>query len=286
MTDDTRNDVSLEGPLSAEDLQDINELEELTRQGARVSAALLKGASAVGRGVAFAFNSIDPDLRWHGYQLPLVGLSLLMPRPGEVQALPPDGHRPVLFVHGLGGTPGNFFGLKAYFANRGRTRTYSIAFRSAKSISAMANSLSESIAEIIEKNELPPDKAVDLVCHSMGGLIARLALETPETRRAVNHVLTLGTPHSGSLLARFGNAPLVLELRPGSDTLKRLDAQKFWDEPGAPRITSMWSTSDTIVLPSESALYPYAENIEIEGATHYGFLIRPATWRRIFIQVT
>ncbi|MBA2661642.1 MAG: alpha/beta fold hydrolase [Bradymonadaceae bacterium] len=260
--------------------------EAVASQAARVGSALKRGAAAVGKGVASTYKSIDPDLRWHAYQLPLVGLSMLMPRPRPLQARAADGHRPVVFVHGLGGHPGNFVALKAYFASRGRTRSYVVDFGAADTLEWMAYDLAAYLKSVIEQNGLDPEGAVDLVCHSMGGLVARLAMDDPGVRSMVKHVITLGTPHSGSHLARLAATNLTLALRPGSEIMQRLEAQTFWGEQDAPKMTAFWSGADTIVLHAENSTYVHAENVEIAGATHYGFLISPAAFRAIFVRLT
>lgn len=68
---------------------------------------------------------------------------------------------------------------------------------------------------------------VDVVAHSMGGLVARLAALPggAEGRRlAARRVFTLGTPHRGARLARLPAVDgAVRDMRAGSDLLERLD---------------------------------------------------------------
>ena len=44
---------------------------------------------------------------------------------------------------------------------------------------------------------------------------------------------------------------------------------------------SSWSAADTILLPHTSALLEGAENLELQGLTHYGYLLRPSALARI-----
>ncbi|MBA4502880.1 PGAP1-like alpha/beta domain-containing protein [Marinobacterium marinum] len=66
------------------------------------------------------------------------------------------------------------------------------------------NTLSPDIETICSKIDAFIDnEPTAFVCHSMGGLIARRYLEqASEQSRLVNPVITLGTPHKGSFLAR------------------------------------------------------------------------------------
>lgn len=249
---------------------------------AAIWSAVRRGASSIGRSFAGAYRAVDPDVRRHAYQLPLAGLSLLVPRPRVIEALPDDGYRPVVFVHGLGGHPGNFVGLKTYFAGRGRTRTYVVDFGNASSFEAMEVHLRDKIDDVVEANDLADDETIDVVAHSMGGLVTRLVLDDPAYRSRVANLVTLGTPHDGSHLARLAATRVTTELRPGSETLTRLHAQDFWGREDAPLLTALWSRSDTVVLPAESARFERGRTIEAQQTTHYGYLIRPSNWRIVW----
>ncbi|MBN1772365.1 MAG: hypothetical protein JXB32_13935 [Deltaproteobacteria bacterium] len=245
--------------------------------------ALAAAGRWVGRSVAAGYRAIDPDLRLHLAQLPLVGLTLLVrPRP-EPEPLPDDGRRPVVFVHGLGGAPGNFGPMRLYFRARGRSRTYAAVFAGEGSLSELADRLSRFVGELVRVNGLGDGARLDLVAHSMGGLVARLALEDEPTRARVANLVTLGVPHAGSHLARYGHTAHSLALRPDSEVLQRLARQLPWrGPPGQPRLVACWSAADVIVLPARSAAVEGAENVELSGLTHYGYLIHPAAWRVVF----
>jgi len=58
-----------------------------------------------------------------------------------------------------------------------------------------AQKLKEKINEIKEKTGLP---AVDIVAHSMGGLVARQYIESDDYENDINQLITLGTPHKGA----------------------------------------------------------------------------------------
>lgn len=234
---------------------------------------------ASGRGIALAYRSMDADIPRHLAELPLVGLTVLGPRRPPLVALPDDGHRPVVFVHGLGGHRGNFLLPRLFLRLHGRTRTYAVGFPPRTGIEGQAVELSRVIAEVAAVNGLPQTAQVDVVAHSMGGLIARLCLEDPATRARVATVVTMGTPHAGTHAARYGQSATIRALRPDSDLMRRLEKQLPWT--GTPRLVSFWSESDLFLLPASSGLVDGAENVEVEGLTHYGYLLRPACFRRL-----
>jgi triacylglycerol esterase/lipase EstA (alpha/beta hydrolase family) len=237
-----------------------------------------RAAVTVGRSIASAYQAIDPDVRRHIAELPLVGLTYLAPRRPPVAALPDDGHRPVIFIHGLGGSPGNFFPMRAWFTLHGRRRTYSLGLPDGESIADLGPRLSAFVEEVIVVNRLQLHEKIDLVAHSMGGLVARIALEDEKTRARIGTLVTLGTPHAGTYAARFGATDRVLDLRPDSPLMERLTKQLPWK---GPRLVAFWSHADMMVLPASSATVEGAENREIPTVTHTGYLISPRVFREV-----
>jgi len=247
---------------------------------------IARAAVSAGQGAAAAWQAVDPDLRRHLLQLPVMGLTMLGPSRPPLDALPADGHRPVLFVHGLGGHRGNFVPMRAYFRYIGRSRTYSVGFPPDLNLDAMALSLRAAIAEVLERNQLPADAQLDLVAHSMGGLVSRLALEDAATAARVAHLVTLGTPHAGTHVARFASTGHTLDLRPDSDVIARLARQVPWSGPPAlPRLTALWSRADMLLLPASTGRVDGAENIEMEGFTHYSYLLHARAWRQVVAEL-
>jgi pimeloyl-ACP methyl ester carboxylesterase len=250
-------------------------------QAAAATGRALAAAGAwLGRSVAAAYRAVDPDLRLHLAQLPLVGLTMLVRERTTPEPLPDDGRRPLVFVHGLGGGPGNFAPMQLYFRLHGRRRSYTVGFEGAHAMPELAARLSTFLEDVVTVNDLTPETRIDVVAHSMGGLIARLALEDPRTRARVGTLVTLSAPHAGSYLARYGHTRSSLDLRPDSAILARLARQLPWrGPPEFPRLIALWSPADVIVLPAHSAAVDGAENIELPGFTHYGYLIHPSGWR-------
>jgi triacylglycerol esterase/lipase EstA (alpha/beta hydrolase family) len=244
--------------------------------------AIGRAAAAVGRSIAGAYRAIDPDVRRHAAQLPLLGLTLLGgKREVPVTPLPDDGHRPVIFVHGLQGHRGNFVGMQTFFRLAGRRRTYAVCLRPDAPMPELAADLERFVDEVIALNELPEGSRVDLVTHSMGGIVARLALANAATAARVATLVTLGTPHGGTHAARYAATYHTLELRPGSATLAALERQLPWrGPPEQPRLVALWSRSDMLLLPAEAGRVEGAENVEVQGFTHYSYLLHPEGWVR------
>ncbi|MFH1466203.1 MAG: alpha/beta fold hydrolase [Pseudomonadota bacterium] len=247
-----------------------------------LGTALGQAAVKTGQSAVAAYQAVDPAARRHLAQLPVMGLSMLGPRGAVVEPLPDDGHRPIVLVHGLAGHPGNFLALRQYLALKGRKRVYAIDFGSAENMDLMAAMLREFVATVLDRNALGDDAQVDIVAHSMGGLVTRLALEDAGLARRVACVITLASPHSGTYTARLGATTPTTELRPGSAVVERLARQLPWgNRPELPRLVALWSASDLIVLPGEGGQVPGAENIELPGYTHYSYFLEPDAWRLV-----
>jgi len=252
-----------------------------SRAGAvlRSAGAVVAGAArGAAQGAAAAWNAIDPDVRRQAAELPLVGLTMLASRRPPPEPLPDDGHRPVVFVHGLGGHRGNFLPARLFFRLHGRSRTYAAGFPPGD-VESQARELRDFVDAVLRVNSLPADAQVDLVAHSMGGIVARLALEDGRTRARVATLATLATPHAGTHVARYAATGATLALRPDSPLLQRLSAQIPWRAP--PRLVCFWSRSDVMLLPAQTACAAGAECVELPSLTHYGFLLQPACFRAV-----
>jgi triacylglycerol esterase/lipase EstA (alpha/beta hydrolase family) len=108
-------------------------------------------------------------------------------------------------------------------------------------------------------------RQVAIVAHSMGGLVARAWMREHGAARAAR-VITLGTPHHGTALARFGLGRNAFQMRPGSAWLRALDASE--DAATRARITSIYTHHDNIVSPRESSRLAGARNLAFGGVGH------------------
>jgi pimeloyl-ACP methyl ester carboxylesterase len=110
---------------------------------------------------------------------------------------------------------------------------------------------------------------VHVVGHSLGGLIARHYVQRQGGDRRVESLVTLGTPHQGSLLAHVGPTPLIRQLRPGSPLLRELAEPA----PGCrTTVTAIYSDLDQVVLPTSAGRCDHADlgarNVLVNGLGH------------------
>jgi triacylglycerol esterase/lipase EstA (alpha/beta hydrolase family) len=174
----------------------------------------------------------------------------------------PDGPGPVLLVHGYVNNAGALFILwRAIKASGHGTHTVNLEPVYAD-IDTYADLLEGALARVQAAEDGRP---VALVCHSMGGLAARAYLRKYGARR-VARVVTLGTPHAGTALARTALGENGRQMRPDSAWLSALAAYEHGALPCP--FTSIYSRDDNIVAPQLSAHLEGARNIALDGIGH------------------
>jgi triacylglycerol esterase/lipase EstA (alpha/beta hydrolase family) len=135
-----------------------------------------------------------------------------------------------------------------------------------------------------------------LVCHSMGGLAARAWLNSQTNTNSVHHVVTIGTPHNGTWLARFAHGQNGRQMRQDSEWLQQLNRLKTLvgaspaDESAAiktpVRFTCWYSNCDNIVFPASTATLQGADNRLVQGAGHLELAFWPEVMEKTFELVT
>src|SRR6185369_862012 len=79
--------------------------------------------------------------------------------------------------------------------------------------------IEQAVRRIADATGLPPV----LVCHSMGGLAARAWLRAMRADARVHRVITIGSPHHGTWLARFSHLKNGRQMRLQSEWLRQLE---------------------------------------------------------------
>ncbi|MCV2423621.1 esterase/lipase family protein [Paucibacter sp. DJ2R-2] len=178
--------------------------------------------------------------------------------------------RPVVFLHGYTCNRGLWNPWLRGLSEQGvpvRALTLEPAFGS---IDAYAESIETAIRDLEQRY---PGNPPVVVAHSMGGLALRAWYRKHGRAGRLARILTLGTPHAGTLLARFGRGRNGQEMRRGSLWLDDLAAQ---DSPSlAAELDCYYSRCDQIVCPVETARLPGARAIEIESTGHLGLVFHP-----------
>ncbi len=144
------------------------------------------------------------------------------------------------------------------------------------SIDDYAPQIEAAVQRVRQVTGLPPM----LVCHSMGGMAVRAWLAhrarnegAVPGREAAAHVVTIGSPHAGTWLARWSHLPNGRQMRLASPWVLAL--QRAWNPGDAPPFTCWYSNCDNIVMPPSTATLPGADNRLVPGCGHVDLAFRP-----------
>ncbi|MEU9185179.1 alpha/beta fold hydrolase [Streptomyces sp. NPDC048484] len=194
----------------------------------------------------------------------------------DTARLPTPDKPPVVLLHGFIDNRSIFVLLRRSLAQHGRQQIESLNYSPLTcDIRAAAELLGRHIEEICERTGR---QEVDIVGHSLGGLIARYYVQRLGGDVRVRTLVTLGTPHAGTRVVPLMNAhPIVRQMRPGSGVLEELR------EP-APhcrtRFVSFWSDLDQLMVPLETACIAHpdllVQNVRVSGIGHLALPVHPA----------
>ena len=204
-------------------------------------------------------------LMWDEYLAFLLTFVLVIPF--ERLWMPADrlapGKQPILLVHGYGCSRGVWWLLRRRLETAGHTVASVSLAPPYISLGRLEPLLNQRIEEICAATGSPQ---VTLICHSMGGLIARCYLARHGNQR-VARLITLATPHQGSDLSRIGFGQNSREMTSGSLWLQDMAA-----EPLGVRAISLRNAYDNYVMPQENQRLPGAEDIELPPVGHIAML--------------
>ena len=174
---------------------------------------------------------------------------------------------PVLLVHGLVDNRSVFTVMQRNLRRRGFAQVCSWNYSPfLGDTAAGAADLGEHIERICAQTG---HDRMHVIGHSLGGLIARYHVQRQGGDRRVASLVTLGTPHQGSLWAHLLPTPLVRQLRPGSPLLRELAEPA----PGCRTpITAIYSNLDEMVVPTSSGRCEHPDletrNVLVRGIGH------------------
>ena len=228
-------------------------------------------------------NEEPPSLHDHGWPrfylrtmkaaLVLIGWGFLhMFRNGLRHPSGPRTGPPVLCVHGFHMTGSSMWGLRRALEERGRPTRAVFLGEPYRRAEVYAESLALAMRELQLQFR---GEGLDVVAHSMGGLITRKVLsENPELAVDVQRIVTLGSPHHGTGLLswiRFGPVYEMMSL--ASEFIRDLpDFQA--STPGA-AVTTVATEQDLIVYPVTTCFLKGARAITLNGLGHLGLLTDP-----------
>lgn len=172
---------------------------------------------------------------------------------------------PVLLVHGYGCNRGSWWWMRSRLEKIGlRVATVNLEPLYG-SIDDYVEPLRKRIEALCAETGAPQ---VSLVGHSMGGLACRAYLEQHGEAR-VARLITLGTPHHGTRLARYGLGRNARQMEPGSPWLQALNQAGL---PEGLAAIALYSVHDNFVMPQDLQYLENADNRPLVGIAHLEML--------------
>ena len=237
----------------------------LMQRANRSDAAPRASAGQLWRAGAAEMGAV---LRVFGWQQPFRSRAVADWLPAPAQA---SGQRGVVLVHGLWCNRGAW---NAWLAPL-RARGHAFVAVNLEPVLGPIDDYAPLIEAAVQRVTQATGQAPVVICHSMGGLAVRAWLRAYPAHPAdadarVHRVLTLGTPHSGTELARYSRAALGQQMRPGSSWLRALESS---EPPQQAALFHCWfSNCDNIVFPASTALLAGAQGHLIAGVSHVQML--------------
>jgi triacylglycerol esterase/lipase EstA (alpha/beta hydrolase family) len=142
------------------------------------------------------------------------------------------------------------------------------------SIDDYAPLIDAAVRRVERATGLPPV----IVAHSMGGLAARRWWSEVDDER-LHRLVTIGTPHRGTWLARFAFSLNGHQMR--LVTPWRTPLEKRESAARAQRVTCFYGHCDNIVFPASTATLPGADNRHLAAVAHVHMVDRPEPFAEV-----
>ena len=177
---------------------------------------------------------------------------------------------PILLVHGLACNRGNWFWFRRQLKQRGH-RVYTMDCTPPFSrIAKYGDQIGYAVDEVLAATGATQ---VTLIGHSQGGLSIRAYLDRHGDEK-VDKIITLGSPHQGTWLARLAIGPNAFDMRIDGEWLTELLAleNKRSSAPYA-KFTCVFTYHDNLVAPQLNGVLPGAQAIPLSGIGHLSLVL-------------
>jgi len=176
------------------------------------------------------------------------------------------GPRPIIVLHGYAMNRANFLPLAYRMKRAGLGPIFGFEYWTLGRVAAGARQLGWFVDQV---REATGAETVDVIGHSMGGVVARYYVQLAGGDRHVAHLVTLGSPHAGTDVSRVGIGHPARELVLGSKLMTRLAAAP---PPEHTEVTVIWSNGDALVPGARQLAFSGAEVIRYDDLGHVALL--------------
>lgn len=184
---------------------------------------------------------------------------------------------PILLVHGIADNRSVFAILGRALRKRGFGVVYALNYSVLTALTGDVRSAARELGREVERIcEATSSDHVHVVGHSLGGLVARYYIQQLGGDARVHTLVTLGTPHHGTVAAYLLPTPVLRQLRPDSDVVCELAAPS----PGCrTRFFAIWSELDQLILPQRNARLDHPDllvtNLRLSDVGHLSLSVDP-----------
>lgn len=186
---------------------------------------------------------------------------------------------PVVFVHGYGGSASNWNTAQTVFRADGYSSSllFTYDYNSNTDLTRSAAGLSTFVEQVKARTG---SATVDVVNHSMGGLVTQWYVHELGGASSVEHVASIaGANHGTTYASGCISFPSCRQMYPGSSFIQRVTSG---DETPAPTQYATWySACDGIIIPYTSTRLSGATNNSVLCETHLGFLTNSGVFRDV-----
>ncbi|MCO1654889.1 alpha/beta fold hydrolase [Pseudonocardia sp. S2-4] len=155
---------------------------------------------------------------------------------------------PILLVHGIMDNRSVFTVFRRTLRRRGFGAVHAMNYSLfTGDVRTAAHELGRHVERLLEQSGA---ERLHIVGHSLGGVIARYYVQRMGGSARVDTLVTLGSPHAGTLTAHLLPTALGRQLRPGSQLMADLAAPA--PDCGT-RFLVVWSRMDQMVVPQRNA---------------------------------
>jgi triacylglycerol lipase len=187
-----------------------------------------------------------------------------------------QGRRGVVLVHG-------------FVCNRGLWNPWMAALRAARvpfiavNLEPVFGSIGDytlTVDAAVRRMNLATGQAPVIVAHSMGGLAVRAWWVSQSLDSSVHRIVTIGTPHRGTWLARFAVTQNGKQMQLGNAWLHQLAALETPQR--SARFTCFYGDCDNIVFPATTATLSGADNRHVPGTAHVHMVFQSEVFNEVW----
>lgn len=204
-------------------------------------------------------------LTYELYPLGLIGRSV--PSLPSYFAKKKGNQLPILFLHGIFHNRSAFTWIKQKLALKGYHHFKEINLvTTIHPIPILAEQVACTVNQLMKRYSVPE---INIIAHSMGGLVARYYVQKLGGDPYVKNLITLGTPHQGTKLSRFSLLSHFKQLHPESEFMVELSELPL---PKNTRICAISGELDVVVRGKAEAWWKGVRHLHLKKVGHAGLL--------------